>query len=143
MRLWTIHPKYLDPRGLVALWREGLLAQAVLHGETKGYQHHPQLERFKEQTSPQLSISNYLSGVFDDAVTRGYNFDQAKLRVVGDVPLIPATTGQRDLEWSHLLNKLAVRSPDLYEKWKDLKKPDCHPLFTVSRGPVATWERAE
>jgi len=25
MRLWTLHPKYLDARGLVALWREGLL----------------------------------------------------------------------------------------------------------------------
>jgi hypothetical protein len=29
-RIWSLHPKYLDARGLVALWREGLLAQAVL-----------------------------------------------------------------------------------------------------------------
>ncbi len=34
MRLWTLHPKYLDPRGLVALWREALFAQAVLRGWT-------------------------------------------------------------------------------------------------------------
>ena len=27
MRLWTLHPKYLDAAGLVALWREALLAQ--------------------------------------------------------------------------------------------------------------------
>ncbi|HEU5178767.1 MAG TPA: pyrimidine dimer DNA glycosylase/endonuclease V, partial [Burkholderiales bacterium] len=32
MRLWSLHPKYLDARGLVALWREALLAQAVLRG---------------------------------------------------------------------------------------------------------------
>ena len=43
MRLWSIHPRYLDSMGLVALWREALLAQAVLRGETKGYKFHPQL----------------------------------------------------------------------------------------------------
>ena len=37
MRLWTLHPKYLDPQGLVALWREALLARAVLQGKTRGY----------------------------------------------------------------------------------------------------------
>jgi hypothetical protein len=36
MRLWTLHPKYLDARGLVALWREALLAQKVLRGATRG-----------------------------------------------------------------------------------------------------------
>ena len=49
MRLWTLHPKYLDARGLVALWRESLLAQAVLAGRTRGYRSHPQLERFRER----------------------------------------------------------------------------------------------
>ena len=37
MRLWTIHPRYLDSRGLVALWRESLLARAVLRSQTRGY----------------------------------------------------------------------------------------------------------
>jgi hypothetical protein len=45
MRLWSVHPKYLDARGLVALWREGLLAQAVLRGRTSGYVRHPQLRK--------------------------------------------------------------------------------------------------
>ncbi|MDI3502728.1 MAG: hypothetical protein PWR13_285 [Archaeoglobi archaeon] len=27
MRLWSIHSKYLDAKGLVAVWREGLLAK--------------------------------------------------------------------------------------------------------------------
>jgi len=30
MRLWSIHPKYLDRQGLLAVWRESLLAQSVL-----------------------------------------------------------------------------------------------------------------
>ena len=36
MRLWSVHPQHLDVRGLVALWREGLLARKVLLGETNG-----------------------------------------------------------------------------------------------------------
>ena len=38
MRIWSIHPRYLDARGLVALWREALLARAV-HAEAgrRGY----------------------------------------------------------------------------------------------------------
>jgi hypothetical protein len=30
MRIWSLHPKYLDSKGLVALWRESLLAKNVL-----------------------------------------------------------------------------------------------------------------
>lgn len=30
MRLWSIHQSYLDRQGLLAVWREGLLAQGVL-----------------------------------------------------------------------------------------------------------------
>lgn len=47
MRLWSLHPSLLDRAALVAGWREALLAQKVLRGETTGYRHHPQLERFR------------------------------------------------------------------------------------------------
>ncbi len=80
MRLWTIHPKYLDARGLVALWRETLLAQKVLQGETKGYRNHLQLIRFKEQTDPVAYVATYLRFIHQEAVSRGYNFDWTKLR---------------------------------------------------------------
>ena len=52
MRLWTLHPRYLDRQGLVALWREALLAQKVLQGQTTGYRHHPQLVRFRAMPDP-------------------------------------------------------------------------------------------
>ena len=61
MRLWSIHPKYLDSKGLVAVWREGLLARSVLDGKTKGYKNHPQLIRFKNQKEPLLFLDTYLN----------------------------------------------------------------------------------
>jgi hypothetical protein len=36
MRLWSLHPSLLDRMGLLALWREGLLAQKVLLGLPAG-----------------------------------------------------------------------------------------------------------
>lgn len=63
MRLWSLHPKYLDPQGLVAPWREALLAQAVLRGETRGYRAHPQLQRFREQPAFLAAIGAYLLAV--------------------------------------------------------------------------------
>jgi len=141
MRLWTLHPKYLDPQGLVALWREALLARAVLRGETRGYKHHPQLERFKSHDSPRLAINAYLSAVYDESVARGYAFSKNKTGPVRTVQPIAATAGQISYEWEHLLNKLSVRNPALFSKWNKIDRPECHPLFRSKRGPVASWER--
>jgi len=141
MRLWSLHPKYLDPQGLVALWREALLAQAVLSGNTRGYRNHPQLERFRSQPSPRSAISAYLRGVHAEAVARGYSFDRSKVgRVRMQAPVIVAA-GQVEHEWRHLLQKLAVRNPELYEQWRPISAPECHPLFRVESGPIESWER--
>jgi len=141
MRLWTLHPRYLDPQGLVALWREGLLARAVLRDETRGYKQHPQLERFRSHPAPRLAIDAYLAAVHAEATARGYSFDRTKIGPVRLVEPIAATSGQVDYEWQHLLRKLAVRNPALFERWRDLDAPECHPLFRAHPGPVATWER--
>lgn len=141
MRLWSLHPKYLDAKGLVALWREALLAQAVLRGQTRGYQHHPQLERFKFHATPWAAISAYLAAVHAEASSRGYAFDQSKIGPVCAVPHILVSTGQIQHEWTHLLAKLAARSPAGYAQWRDLQHPTCHPLFQPRDGGVETWER--
>jgi Pyrimidine dimer DNA glycosylase len=60
MRLWSIHPSFWDRQGLVAVWREALLAQKVLQGETKGYRSHPQLQRFRSSGDPLGAIAAYL-----------------------------------------------------------------------------------
>lgn len=142
VRLWSLHPRYLDPQGLVALWREALLAQAVLRGKTRGYKHHPQLERFASHGSPRLAINSYLGSIFEEAERRGYAFDRSKIGPVRAVARISVTDGQLLHEWQHLLRKLSARSPALYEQWRNLPTPAQHPLFRARRGPIASWERA-
>jgi pyrimidine dimer DNA glycosylase len=141
MRLWSLHPKYLDAPGLVALWREALLAQAVLRGSTRGYKHHPQLERFRAHPQPRSAINFYLAGVHAEASIRGYSFDAAKVGPVRHVARMAVTIGQITYEWEHLLLKLKARSPDLFAKWSTLGNPTSHPLFSPRPGPVAAWER--
>src|SRR5688572_19258964 len=112
VRLWTLHPRYLDARGLVALWREGLLARQVLHGRTRGYRHHPQLERFRAHADPLLAIDAYLAAVHREAESRGYAFDASKIDAGASARRLAATRGQLDHEWLHLLAKLRARDPD-------------------------------
>lgn len=141
MRLWTIHPQYLDPQGLVAVWREALLARAVLRGQTRGYRHHPQLQRFRAHASPRYAINAYLSGIHDEALARGYAFDKRKVGPVRRVNPISATTAQIAHEWQHLLVKLARRSPVLRRRLRAIEVPQCHPLFMPVPGSIESWER--
>lgn len=142
MRLWSLHPKYLDAQGLVALWRETLLAREVLRGRTLGYRAHPQLERFRRCASPRSAINRYLSSVYVEARSRGYRFDHSKLGRDHRVPNIPVTDGQLQYEWSWLLGKLRHRSPPVYRDHLGVADPVAHPLFRVVPGPVAEWERS-
>ena len=141
MRIWSLHPKYLDSRGLVALWREGLLAQAVLEGRTKGYINHPQLIRFREQPYPVRCIAKYLQFVHDEAVTRGFRFSAEKISRSRALCQLDVTRGQLEFEWNHLMQKLKVRDPKLRVKLEGVRKPQPHPLFKVNRGQVAEWEK--
>lgn len=142
MRLWSLHPRFLDRQGLTACWREALLAQAVLAGTTRGYTRHPQLERFREHPDALGLLGAYLSGVADEATARGYRFDRDRIRMPADaVARLEVTDGQLALEWRHLLAKLEMRSPGLAERVKQAE-PAPHPLFRVVPGPVAAWERA-
>jgi hypothetical protein len=143
MRLWTIHPQYLDAKGLVALWREAILARAVLRGQTKGYLHHPQLERFRAHAFPRFAISAYLAAIHSEATARGYAFDKRKIGRVRSLDSIAATTGQISYEWRHLMAKLAVRNPVLRRQWRTVRVPVCHPLFTPVPGLIEQWERTE
>jgi hypothetical protein len=136
-----VHPKYLDTRGLVALWREGLLAQAVLRGRTTGYRHHPQLDRFRAQASPVGAIADYLRGVHAESVNRGYSFAARKISPARAAGVIAVTRGQLMHEWSHLGSKLARRDPELRRRLSRVRRPQPHPSFRVVPGDVETWER--
>ena len=142
MRIWTLHPQYLDSRGLTALWRETLLAREVLRGRTRGYRHHPQLERFRGTPRPLSVINAYLREVHEESLRRGYSFDAAKLARGDREARIRATSGQVEHEWRHLLRKLRERSPAQYRRWRSVDAPQCHPMFEIVEGPVESWERA-
>lgn len=143
MRLWSLHPEQLDRQGLLAVWREGLLARKVLLGETRGYRNHPQLERFREHAAPRRAIAAYLHAVADEADRRGYRFDRTRIGTSERAAApIPVTTGQLRFEARHLRAKLAKRVPESLARSAVAPVPPPHPLFRIRPGPVAGWERA-
>ena len=157
MRLWSLHPRYLDARGLVAAWREALLAQAVLAARTRGYREHPQLVRFRAHPEPARAIAAYLRGLHAESVARGYRFDAGRIagggaegidaaaagRIGGCVTdRVPVTRGQIAFERTHLLAKLRVRNPDRAARLRSVRSPAAHPLFHVVPGGIEPWERA-
>jgi hypothetical protein len=125
----------------VALWREGLLAQHVLRGRTRGYRHHPQLERFRAQERPVGCLARYLAGVHAESRIRGYDFDRSKLARVGGDAVLDETDGQLMYEWEHLMRKLRARDPARHERLRRIAAPDVHPLFRITAGPIRSWER--
>jgi len=142
MRLWTVHPRHLDAAGLVALWREALLAQAVLLGRTRGYTRHPQLQRFRSAADPAACIAGYLRVVADEAKSRGYAFNPARIVTSGSPARdIAETKGQLLYEWEHLGRKLRRRSPAWYRDHIAGAQPTSHPLFRIVAGGVRDWER--
>jgi hypothetical protein len=141
VRLWSLDPSYLDTKGLLALWREGLLARAVLRGATKGYRHHPQLTRFREQAAPVSAINAYLRYVLLEAESRGYRFDRGRLGPVRLPPDMVVSSGQLGFEAEHLRRKLRVRDPCALARLEGERELRAHPLFRVEDGPVAEWER--
>lgn len=142
MRIWSIHPACLDSKGLVALWRETLLAQNVLLGKTKGYKNHPQLDRFKIQKDPVGAIGFYLSGVCNEADKRGYKFDRNKIiSNPENISLITVTKGQVDYEFEHLKRKLLTRDPEKYKTIQSIINPDIHSLFKIIDGEIEHWEK--
>jgi hypothetical protein len=141
VRIWSLHPKYLDTKGLVALWRETLLAKNVLENKTKGYKNHPQLIRFKESLIPLDFINAYLAEVYKEAKTRNYSFDETKFRKVSVQGKISVTSGQIKYEMEHLKQKLLIRDMVKYKEVELEMEILNHPIFKVISGEVENWEK--
>jgi hypothetical protein len=141
MRLWSLNPSLLDSKGLVALWREGLLAQKVLQGKTTGYRSHPQLHRFHQCGEPLAAISTYLWAVHDEATSRGYTFDSSKIAGERQWMSLNVTQGQLRFEYQHLKEKLRRRDPQRLRRLSRTRKVMAHPLFVVVAGDIEPWER--
>jgi len=143
MRLWSLHPKYLDSKGLVALWREGLLAKKVLEGKTKGYKNHPQLIRFKEFKDPIKAIESYLYYVLKEAERRNYNFDKRKISIKNPLSkIIPVTDKQIEFELQHLSEKIKKRNKNIRKtKIEKIKNIELNPIFYLVKGEIEAWEK--
>ncbi|HUO83602.1 MAG TPA: pyrimidine dimer DNA glycosylase/endonuclease V [Thermoanaerobaculia bacterium] len=139
MRLWTLHPSYLDTRGLVAAWREGLLAQKVLLEQTRGYRAHPQLIRFRAHRDPVASIGTWLRHLYTEAETRGWSFDGSKIQR-GSRCRMTVTRAQLEFEREHLRAKLMARDPAKCALL-DAAPLRPHPMCNVIEGEIEPWER--
>ncbi|MEM4366765.1 MAG: pyrimidine dimer DNA glycosylase/endonuclease V [Candidatus Anstonellales archaeon] len=140
MRLWSIHPKYLDAKGLTALWREALLAKAVLEGKSKGYANHPQPLRFISKKDPVGMLNLYLHFIHKEAMGRGYSFDGRKIGRKSK-GRIAVSRGQIEYEFAHLKAKLARRDKRKLAELSRVNKIEPHPIFIVRNGPVEKWEK--
>lgn len=140
MRIWSLHPKYLDTKGLVALWRETLLAKHVLEGKTKGYKNHPQLNRFKKTKDPVNAIHYYLKFICKEAKARDYNFDESKVNLKVKKMTLKVTSGQMNYETKHLLKKLKVRDVIKLKEIRPVKNFETHPMFKIVEGEIEDWE---
>lgn len=143
MRLWSIHPKYLDTKGLIALWREALLAQKVMAGKIKAFKNHPQLKRFRNHSSSRKAIKNYLMGVWKEAKNRGYNFDRRKIGKVDEISRIPVTKVQLKYELELLRTKMEKRDSVKFQELSSIRKIECHPIFRLVEGGIEEWEKVK
>jgi hypothetical protein len=145
MRLWSIHPAYLDPQGLVAAWREALLAKKVLEGKTRGYTHHPQLARFLACRNPVDEINAYLDELYKESLVRTYRFNREKItyRQHPDVQPVLVTDGQVDYEFRFLQEKLKKRNRQKYEENSSSAVIRVNGLFSVIDGGIADWEKVK
>ena len=141
MRIWTLHPKHIDSKGLVALWRETLLAKNVLEGNTKGYRNHPQLGRFKACSKPLDSINYYLQEIWKESQERNFNFDKTKFSEIDRIDQINVTDGQIAFEIEHLQHKLKARDLNKYKMNQSLSEYEIHPLFNPIKGEIEPWEK--
>lgn len=141
MRLWSIHPQYLDTKGLIAVWREGLLAKKVLEGKTKGYTHHPQLLRFQQTNTPVLFLQQYLYYIWEEATNRSFQFNREKCSFTKDIQRLPVHKGQLLFEWNHLQKKLEKRVPQMISQ-NNRNTPSPHPLFYIIPGEKEIWEKS-
>jgi hypothetical protein len=144
MRLWSIHPKYLDKKGLVGLWRESLLAKKVLEGKTKGYKNHPQLIRFKESENKLLYLNHYLYEVYKEGKKRNYKFNFEKINkslLEKRIKKIPITNCQLKYEFNHLKNKLIRRDKKHHNKINLTKSIKSSNIFTIKKGKICHWEK--
>jgi len=140
MRLWSLHPKYLDRAWLLACWREWLLAKKVLEWNTIWYKNHPQLNRFKNFSNPILAINAFLTQIYIESKNRWYVFWSNKIEYVELIWIIEVTDWQLNYEKEHLFKKLSLRDINKANLIKDLERVTSNPIFRIINWNIESWE---
>ncbi|MBN1645161.1 hypothetical protein JW851_03960 [Candidatus Woesearchaeota archaeon] len=141
MRLWSIHPKYLDVKGLSGLWRESLLAKKILKGETESHKNHPQLNRFKVLKKPLPAINSYLLYIYKESCDRGYCFNKKNISKPFRKSKLSIKKGQILYEFNLLKKRLKIRAKDKYKELLKIKRIEPNPLFKIIKGSTEDWEK--
>lgn len=132
MCLWSVHPQYLDKHGLMALWREGLLAQKALCASAAVSQSNPQLRRFKNNDNPLRAIGTYLSFVAAEGARQGYNLNHEKILYPNfDQEVIPVDASQIAFEAERLKNKLRIRDKLKFKQLSSSRDIAANPIFNI------------
>jgi hypothetical protein len=138
MCLWSLHPEYQDPRGLVALWREALWCRRF--SEVKGaVMSPPSIGSFSGFGVARRPLPRYLYVVYAEAERRGYHFDVQRIPSEGHVDCVEVTHGQLAYEREYL-KQSCNRSPSWLTSIESASIPKPHPLFCIVSGTVAEWE---
>lgn len=153
-RLWSLHPGYLDQKGLGACWKEAKGAQTSLMNPDAGGQQHSALIRFRAHHDPVGAIGAYMRSLWvEAALRRNYRYNY-KLIAQPNPPsevyetnfAMPVTKGQVQYEAEFLREKINKRDglPRLYlPSPNTLEAIRLHPLFYMVEGDVEDWERVK
>lgn len=132
MRLWSIHPKYLDKHALIALWREGLLAQKALSGKGLVDEANVQLVRFKKSANPVRAIGSYLSFVASEGAKQGCKLNHERiLQPNFEAKFMTTDVAQMELEVEQLKARMKTRNKDKFKLLTDVHKFEANPVFTL------------
>lgn len=125
----------------MALWREGLLAKAVLEGKTRGYTHHPQLKRFREHPDPLAAIQAYLKVVLEEAGRRGYRFDPSKVAWPGELEQGPQKKAQGLLKQEKGVQKQLPTQREQVDRPQRIERViDLAPILLTSGQLAYEWD---
>ncbi|OQB09054.1 MAG: hypothetical protein BWY21_00959 [Parcubacteria group bacterium ADurb.Bin216] len=152
MRLWSIHPVYLDDIGLSRCYYEGIGGLKTM----LGMQRHPQLNRFKQSKDPVNNLKYYLIHVYTESVFREKDYKHFEL--LEDLCLksykpdyIPVSNKQLEFEIRWLVGKMSTeRCYNSHQKIERLMydyqnkniSSLTHHLFNVVDGEIEDWERS-
>lgn len=146
MRIWSIHPKYLDTKRLTAQWREALLCKSILEGKTKSYTKHPQYLKLLKLKNPYQFINFFLLTIWEESQKRGYKYDKSKINLdevkIFDNVYLDVTIEQLKYEFCHMLQKMNNDDPQYLKNIIFLKKEGIisNPLFNSIDGNIMNFE---